>query len=322
MPFIKCSLYWMKMKTLIYGAGVIGSVYGAKLHEANGGVTLLARGARYEALKRDGVILKNNLTNVSINIRVPLTQELKPEDIYDLIIVTVRSEQIESIIPVLKHNYGSSLILFMFNDPGNLMKLIDELRPRKVLLGFPGIGGTILNDRVEFILINQQKTTIGESYGKSGVELKKIKEFFESGGFPSVVNNHMSAWLLTHAVFVCCVAAAIGRENGDSYRLGSNWNSVKTMVISIREGFQACSALNIPISPFNLKLIFVFMPEWIAVMYWQHAMKSKLGTLGMAPHANAAKAEMALLSKNVLSLVHSSTLYTPTLDGLLSYYSQ
>ena len=34
------------MKILIFGAGIIGSVYAAGLYEANANVTLLARGKR------------------------------------------------------------------------------------------------------------------------------------------------------------------------------------------------------------------------------------------------------------------------------------
>ncbi|ETZ21970.1 ketopantoate reductase family protein [Pedobacter sp. V48] len=311
-----------KMKILVYGAGVIGSVYAAKLQKTTGEVTLLARGSRLVHLKKEGVILKNGLTNELIKIRIPLTQELLPEDMYDLIIVTVRSEQIGSVIPILKNNRGSSLILFMFNDPGNLPKLIDELQPKKVLIGFPGIGGTIQNNCVDFILIDQQKTTIGEVNGKSRIEIKNLKSLFISAGFPADINDNMSAWLKTHAVFVCCVAAAIGKENGDICRLGNSWESVKTMVKSIREGFRACSVLNIPVTPFNLKVIFMFTPEWLCILYWQRALKGKLGTLGMAPHANAAKAEMKLLAKNVISMVRSSDQVTPTLDRLLSYYNQ
>lgn len=49
------------MKILIYGAGVIGSIYSAKLYEAGIDITLLARGKRYESLKQNGVIINDDI---------------------------------------------------------------------------------------------------------------------------------------------------------------------------------------------------------------------------------------------------------------------
>lgn len=40
------------MKLLVYGAGVLGSLFSAHLHEAGHDVSLLARGKRLAALRR------------------------------------------------------------------------------------------------------------------------------------------------------------------------------------------------------------------------------------------------------------------------------
>ncbi len=45
------------MKLLVYGAGVTGSLFSARLHEAGHDVSLLARGERLAALRRYGVQL-------------------------------------------------------------------------------------------------------------------------------------------------------------------------------------------------------------------------------------------------------------------------
>ena len=75
-----------------------------------------------------------------------------------------------------------------------------------------------------------------------------------------------------------------------------------------------------PIAPANLKIIFMIMPQSFSICYGQKAMQGKVGTLAMAPHANKAKDEMKLLAKKVLTIVHSSSFPTPTLDLLLSSF--
>jgi nucleoside-diphosphate-sugar epimerase len=47
------------MKILIYGAGVVGQIYAARLHEAGHDVTVLARRRTLETLARDGITLVN-----------------------------------------------------------------------------------------------------------------------------------------------------------------------------------------------------------------------------------------------------------------------
>ena len=50
------------MKTLIIGAGPLGSLYAVLLHKAGNDVTILARNEHYSYLKENGVVLINEFT--------------------------------------------------------------------------------------------------------------------------------------------------------------------------------------------------------------------------------------------------------------------
>ena len=178
------------MKILVFGAGVIGSVYAARLYEANCAVTLLARGTRFEKLKQNGVILKNVLTEKQTIYYVPLVRQLAPADFYDLIIVAVRLDQLDSAISILKKNTACPLIMLMLNNPGDLMGLTNELAQKHLILGFPGAGGAHTDNRVDYIQIKQQKTTIGEIDGK-----KSREESCKAGGAGSGAGRQKSARL-------------------------------------------------------------------------------------------------------------------------------
>ncbi len=310
------------MKILVYGAGIIGSIYAARLFEATGDVTLLARGQRYADLNRNGIILNDVETEKQTIYHVPLTQRLESTDFYDLLIVAVRLDQLNSVMQIIKQNKVSPLIMLMLNNPDDMAHLANELPHKHILLGFPGVGGTHQGSRIEYIQLKQQETTIGEINGNISDCVQGIKILFGEAGFDTVVSTNMPTWLKTHAVFVACVSAAIIGENGDSVQLGKNRASIQIMVKSISEGFSACTQLGMPIAPTNLKIIFAIMPQWFSVCYWQYAMQGKVGTLAMAPHANAAKEEMQLLAKKVLVLVQSSSISTPTLNTLLSTFIQ
>jgi 2-dehydropantoate 2-reductase len=294
------------MKILIFGAGVIGSIYASRLYEAHHDVTLLVRSSRYEAIARNGVSIRNTLTKKQTTSFMPCIRELKPTDAFDLVVVTVRLDQIGSVIPALRANQCCPLLLFMLNNPTGTPQLVHELGAKRILLGFPGVGGVYHDGCIDYLQIKQQKTTIGEISGERSTRIKEIKTILGSAHFAVDVNDDMPSWLKTHAVFISCMTAAILKENGDSVQLANNRFAVRQLVVSIREGFNACK----------------IMPCWFSVLYWRHALKGKTGTLAIAPHANAAKDEMRLLAEKVISITRSSPRPTPRLDKLLSGFIQ
>ena len=78
------------MRILIFGAGVIGSLYGALLAEAGHDVSVYARGLRLESLKRDGLQYKYKGKIKTASIKVLST--IEPDDRYDFIFLTVREK--------------------------------------------------------------------------------------------------------------------------------------------------------------------------------------------------------------------------------------
>lgn len=306
------------MKILIFGAGIIGSVLASKLHDAGIDVTLLARGERFDSLKKNGIII-NDILNKTKNIsKVPLIDALNTNDDYDLIIISVRYEQLQSAIESVKLCKKFSSILFMLNYPDSLELLSKEFPDKKILLGFPGYGGTYNDGEIDYIQLNKQKTTIGSLDSRNNNFINDIKNIFEKSGIQTEIHKNMQDWLIIHAVFISCIAASIVNEGGDSVALGRNKNSVRRLVESVREGFKACQKLGIEVTPTNLKTIFITMPKWFSVMYWQKALQGEMGTLAMAPHANSAKHEMKLLAKQTLKIVNSSGLPSPNINKLLN----
>lgn len=308
------------MKILFYGAGVIGQIYAAKLFKSGVDTTLLARGEKYEYLKNNGVTLNNVQTKEEINVQVPITRELTESDYYDLIIVTVRLDQLDDIMKNLRANRNCSTILFMLNNPKGVQNLEKDLPNKKILLGFPGVGGTRQGEKINYIQIKEQKTTFGDFDGLISEATKQLQRILEKADFKVAIENQMKAWLVIHSVFISSASAAIALKNGDSRQLGKSRKSIGKMVQSIKEGFKACQELGFPIIPKNLKTIFITMPKWFSILYWSNAMKGKTGTLAIAPHANSARSEMQLLSKQVLEIVGNATTKTPTLNKLLSDY--
>ncbi len=304
-------------RILVIGAGVIGSVYAARLQAASYPVTLLARGQHAADLRARGLILEDASTGQSTTNQLRIVEKLVPEESYELALVCVRLDQVAATVPDLMVNQQIPTLLFFLNNPTGTELLVEQLGSQRVVLGFPGIGGTREGTRVRYVHIDQQPTTLGEVDGQMTARLRRLAAMLEQAGFSTAISRSMDGWLKTHAVFVSCVSAALALEGGDSVRLGQNRATVALLVSAIREGFAALQSLGVRVAPLNLKVIFSWMPRWFAVRYWQRALQTPMGTLAIAPHANAAQEEMGQVAREILDFLEPSPVPVPTLKRLL-----
>src|SRR5664279_4002284 len=99
------------MKILIFGAGVIGTTYGWQLAESGQDVTLLVRQGK-KAAYQNGIPIrcKDERTKppkqIETVFHVKVTETFAAEDGYDLIMVCVKSNQLDAVLPELARNSG------------------------------------------------------------------------------------------------------------------------------------------------------------------------------------------------------------------------
>ena len=85
------------MRILVYGAGAIGSYLGGILARQGEDVTLLARGAQFEALTRNGLLIATAQEPHPAPVRVKTCRPGEEEGHYDLIIVGLKSHQLAPV---------------------------------------------------------------------------------------------------------------------------------------------------------------------------------------------------------------------------------
>ena len=306
------------MKILIYGAGVIGQIYAARLHEAGHDVTVLARHRTLETLARDGITLVNGaLVNGATSgppVRVNVTGHVGPDSSFELALVTVRRDQVGEILPAMAELQASHIVM-MQNNSLELASVGDIVGRDRTLFGFPGVGGYRRDDgAIEYIEIPQQPTTLGQQRGRE----KTVQTALASAGFPVTTTADMDGWLKTHAVFIAGVGAAISTCGGDAVTLAADRSSVSTMIRSVGEGFRALASQGVTVTPRPLKMIFTVVPGIFAVRYWQGQLRGTVGTVALAPHLRASKdTELAAIYRDVQKMI-DGTVPTPHLDRLLA----
>ena len=103
------------MRILIIGAGVVGTVYGAQLGVAGNAISVLEHGARTEVIATTGLLARD----VSGGTETRSPAEVIPdagEGSFDLVLVALRHDQLDSAAIPLSALNGHPLIVYFGNN--------------------------------------------------------------------------------------------------------------------------------------------------------------------------------------------------------------
>ena len=308
------------MKILVIGAGVLGSLYAARLQAAGNEVTVLARGQRLAELRQHGIVLEEYGRGQRAATPVQVTDRLDPEDSYELALVLVRKNQLEGVLAGLEKTPGIPSILFMSNNAAGPGEMIRAVGRERVLLGFPGGGGMRQKHVVRYLQSGRraQPTTIGELDGGRSERLLRIAAVFEAAGLPVAICENMDAWLKTHVAIISPLANAIYAAGGDRLRLARSRDALVLLVRSIRESLRVLEALGVPITPARYRLL-AWLPEPLLVWVLQRAVTSERFELGAVRHAVAARDELEHLAGEFSFLARVVSASTPSMDYLAAF---
>ena len=304
------------VRILVLGAGVIGSVYAAKLLQSGHDVVVLARGSRLADLRASGLILEEATSGQRSALPVTAVGTLDPDDRYDLVLVPVRSEQLAAALPVLTGMRDGSHVLFFGNTGGRHAQLVEALGDR-ALFGFPAAGGVRNGPVIRYVLISQQQTMLGEPTGATTSRVQQLKTVLQGAGFSTTITANIDGWLQGHAAFVVPIAFALYRVDTDPSRLAADSDTLRLMVCATREAFQALGADGKAEIPANLRTLYLRLPTAFAVRYWRRVLAGPRGELWFAAHTRAAPEEMRALADELQAAVHRTGRSTPDLTMLL-----
>jgi 2-dehydropantoate 2-reductase len=313
------------MKTLIFGAGPLGSLYAYLLHKAGNDVTLLARGEHYDFLRENGLVLVNEFTKEKITEKVELADVLGEEDVYDLVIVLTRKNSLKNVFPVLSRNKNIPNFLFMGNNTLGFDEYLNHLPKEKVLFGFPGGGGSRIDHIVHYVDTDKPNgkrfpIIIGEIDGQTRDRTTQIKNMFETSGVPVEIMDDIDGWLKYHVAMVNPIAGAL-LKCGDNYKLAEDKETIRTYIRAVKEAGRVLKALGYKKRyPFKYNL-FYWMPEVMLIKVLKQFFSSKFVEIAFMLHVNAAKDEMLELGNELKVLAKQTSIKTPNLDELIGYLS-
>ena len=304
------------MRVLFFGAGVLGSVYAAKMQEAGAHVTVLARGQRLVDIREHGIVLERFDSGKRTSTPVEVVDQMPRDEHFDVCVVPIQATQVEAALPTLAENPHIPSFLFMHNTVTGFEPLIDALGRERVLIGHANLGGERDGHVVHYMA--SQNMTLGELDGSESERVKRITDAFRAAGFGVEFNTNMDAWKRYHMAFGTPMVNAMYMAGSCNYRLARNREALRKMIRGMREGFAVLKARGYPIEPKGMRLL-AALPDFLLVLLFRIVFRMRIMDIGGARHARNAREEMAQLSKQFLALANEVGMKTPTLRELHQY---
>lgn len=245
------------MRVLVLGAGVLGSYLAHSLLKAGNDVTILARGKRYEQLSDNGLVIKHYFQKKTTVDRINVISELKKDDIYDLIFLVMKYNQLPSALLTITNNLSENIILIGNNaNPKRTEADIQKLSKSKKNIGFGfQTSAGIREDSGRVISIHGKgNITFGDLNGDLSLE-ETVKKAFGTH-YKVTIEKDIEAWLLTHYVFILPMNSLLYINDFNAKKISKSNVSLNKMVEATNEGLKVLKENGIDIIPRSLgKLI-------------------------------------------------------------------
>ncbi len=198
-----------RMKIIVLGAGALGSIASALLQQAGHDVTLVARGARAEHLRANGVAVEGL---AEVTARPAINTEPSMLEDADLLIVTVKTYDTEAALQALAHvKVGACLSL-----QNGLMKdaQLAAVFGRQAVVGaIANFSGAVREDGVALFTVNAS-ITLGELGGGVTPRVQAIVDALNGAGInadgsPDIVSASWSKLMIWSSM---AIVSALTRE--------------------------------------------------------------------------------------------------------------
>ncbi len=298
------------MKILIYGAGVIGSLYAVLLSEAGFDVSVYARNKRLESLRKNGLLYKKNDKIKVANVSV--VSEVSQDDFYDYIFLPVRENQLIGALEELKDNVSPTIVTMVnsLDSYDNWERICGKGR---ICPAFPGAGGGFEEDVLDAALTPWiiQPTTIGKIDGRE----KELAAIFKRAKIPCQIVEDMHSWQICHLGMVVPIADAYYQSN-DPQNCGKNYHLMLATAKQIRTNFCQISAGGLKLSPAKMNW-FKILPSSLVALMLGIIFQSDFGDRFMYQHSMKAPDEMKELHNQLYGYLMASGMVSR--DGAMSF---
>jgi 2-dehydropantoate 2-reductase len=223
------------MEIVVYGAGAIGSLVGARLHQAGVTVRLVGRQAHVDAIRDKGLLVRDAHGSRVVQIAAATS----PEGGADVILLTVKSQDVKDACASIARLRSDATVVTMQNGVRSDGEAADILGRRRIV-------GCVLNVSATYLepgVVEQNtgiRLQIGAPFGESTDRVEAVVDVLQRGVSTEVVPDIARArWTKLMANLNNAIMTITGLPIGKALR---DKDLARLAIATIREGVRTATA--------------------------------------------------------------------------------
>jgi 2-dehydropantoate 2-reductase len=234
------------------GAGSIGGYFGSMLARGGHDVTLVARGAHLDAIRRHGLRIVRDGEEFLIVCpgQVQATDDAGRVGVVDLALLTVKTYHNDQAVPAMRPLVGAdTAVLVLQNGVDSYQAAAQALGPDKVLPGAAYIEASVPAPGVIRQTGSVVRIDFGEADHRDSLRGRRIQQALERSGVPAQFTTDIQLALWTKFLFIATLAGvtSLARQTLAELLPRPEWRQV--VVACLREIEAVGRALGVKLDP-------------------------------------------------------------------------
>jgi 2-dehydropantoate 2-reductase len=269
------------MKILIFGRGVIGTIYGWALAKAGHSVEFYVRPGR---AAQYGPTVTLNLLDARTRIQgvqvdetmsMQFVETIPTDHTYDLIVLSIQQHQFPEVAGFLAERVGEATVLifqYFWNDP---QAEASALPANQLVWGFPSAGGGFGDDGV--LTGSLLKSVLFDPFGARGATAPTPRELavralFKDSGFGIQEQPDFRGWVWLHYLIN---AGLLGEalKAGSLARVIESYDHLYQAVLNVRELLPILTARGVDLKRHAADVMLFRLPPRLAALIFRLVFK-------------------------------------------------
>jgi len=287
-----------KLKILVFGAGVVGSVMIHYLCEVGNHVTVCAR-STYNELKEKGLIIRHYAQRKTTVDHPEIVNEVDLTERYDIVFSVMQGQQHASLLDTLC-KINTELVVLVGNNMES--EVYDtyirehQVSERRVLYGFQGTGGHREDGKIMAVRMSNVKLNLGGLHSSGKPEdMELIKKAFNVKGYQIEEIKDMYAFYIYHVAEIMPLVYLSYRYDCNLKRATSE--DIKMVMRACKEAMELLKANGVNPMPEGADTYYEGIKEKIVYGVYRVICKNVIGKLSISDHCQNAVEEMKYLDR-------------------------
>jgi 2-dehydropantoate 2-reductase len=306
------------MRILMFGRGVIATIYGQAFQAAGHDVEFYVRPGRAAEYGDD---VRTDLIDgrrarlgrrTTSTFGTRLRESIEPDEGFDLIVLSVAHHRLGEAAAYLAPRVGEATVLVFGNVWDEPLAAVDPLPADRVVFGFPQAGGGFGDDGVLHGALFRS-VILGTAGASPSRRELNARTPFQQAGFAAIQQQDMRGWLLLHFAADAGMFAQARRSGGLANMIGDR-RALREAFLTSRELLPVLRRRGVDLGRHRIATLPCRLPRLTATMSAWATAHLPIARAGLAAHTDPNAVEPRAVLADTLGTARRLHIATPRLE--------